>query len=69
MDGGVAVTQVDGLRRLMRFVTQNGFEHHAATVRGHHAAVVSAAVTRYLGWPIYHCGAEPQAQLSDPARR
>ena len=66
MDGGIAVTQVPRLRELMRFVTQNGFEHHVAMVRGQHADVVAEAVTRYLGWPIYHHGAEPEPGLSLP---
>ena len=68
MDGGIAVTRVENLRRLLRFVTQNGFEHHVAMVRGHHAEVVAEAVTRYLGWPIYHHGVEPEPQLSVPVR-
>jgi L-fucose isomerase-like protein len=68
MDGGIAVTRVEGLRRLLRFVTQNGFEHHVAMVRGHHADVVEEAVVRYLGWPIYHHGAEPEPQLFQPNR-
>lgn len=68
MDGGIAVSRVKDLRRLMRFVTQNGFEHHVAMVRGHHADVVNEAVTRYLRWPIYHHGAEPEPQLFHPAR-
>lgn len=68
MDGGIAVTRVQNLRRLMRFVTQNGFEHHVAMVRGHHADVVAEAVTRYLRWPIYHHGAEPEAQLFHPTK-
>ena len=51
-----STTRVQGLRKLLKFVTQNGFEHHVAMVRGHHADVVSEAVTRYLGWPIYHHG-------------
>jgi L-fucose isomerase-like protein len=61
MDGGIAVTHVQNLRKLMRFVTQNGFEHHVAMVRGHHADVVAEAVTRYLKWPMYHHGAEAEA--------
>ena len=68
MDGGIAVTRVIELRKLMRFVTQNGFEHHVAMVRGHHADVVSEAVTRYLRWPIYHHGGESEAQLFHPNR-
>lgn len=68
MDGGIAVTRVAHLRKLLRFVTQNGFEHHVAMVRGHHADVVNEAVTRYLGWPIYHHGGEPEPQLFIPNR-
>lgn len=68
MDGGIAVSRVPELRKLMRFVTQNGFEHHVAMVRGHHADVVNEAVTRYLGWPMYHHGGEVEPQLSLPNR-
>jgi L-fucose isomerase-like protein len=64
MDGGIAVTRVDNLRRLLRFVTQNGFEHHVAMVRGHHADVVDEAVTRYLRLPLYHHGIEPEPILT-----
>lgn len=59
MDGGIAVAAVDDLRRLMAFVTQNGFEHHVSMVRGHHGDALHEAVTRYLRWPTYHHGAEP----------
>jgi L-fucose isomerase-like protein len=68
MDGGIAVTKVKHLRKLMRFVTQNGFEHHVAMVRGHHGDVVDEAVTRYLRWPIYHHGAELEPALTLPGR-
>ncbi len=67
MDGGIAVAKVPRLRELMRFVTQNGFEHHVAMVRGHHAAAVNEAVTRYLGWPIYDHDVPPAPLLT--ARR
>jgi L-fucose isomerase-like protein len=59
MDGGVAVAKVARLRRLLGFVVRNGFEHHVAMVRGHHADAVREAVTRYLDWPIYRHGSEP----------
>jgi L-fucose isomerase-like protein len=68
MDGGIAVTKVPRLRELMRFVTQNGFEHHVAMVRGHHADVVQEAVARYLKWPFYHHDAPPEATLTWPHR-
>ncbi len=63
MDGGIAVTKVKELRKLMRFVAQNGFEHHVAMVRGHHASIIDEAVTRYLNWPMYHHGAESEPRL------
>lgn len=68
MDGGIAVTKVERLRELMRFVTQNGFEHHVAMVRGEHADVVNEAVVRYLGWPIYNHSQTPEPQLFMPNR-
>lgn len=68
MDGGIAVTRVARLRELMRFVTRNGFEHHVAMVRGHHADIVNEAVSRYLGWPSYHHNATPEPQLTWPNR-
>lgn len=68
MDGGIAVSKVARLRDLMRFISQNGFEHHVAMVRGHHADVVREAATRYLGWPLYHHGGTLEPQLIMPAR-
>ncbi len=59
MDGGIAVTHVERLRPLLGFIAQNGFEHHVAMVRGHHAAVVNEAATRYLDWPTYRHAADP----------
>lgn len=58
MDGGIAVTEVPRLRQLLSFIAQNGFEHHVAMVRGHHANVVQEAVGRYLGWQGYQHEAE-----------
>ena len=68
MDGGIAVAHVPHLRKLMKFVSYNGFEHHVAMVRGHVADVLNEAVVRYLGWPIYHHGGEPEPQLFTPHR-
>lgn len=59
MDGGIAVTKVARLRPLLGFIARNGFEHHVAMVRGHHADAVHEAATRYLNWPIYRHQAEP----------
>jgi L-fucose isomerase-like protein len=59
MDGGIAVTKVARLRRLLGFVARNGFEHHVAMVRGLCAEAVAEATGRYLGWPTYHHRVEP----------
>jgi L-fucose isomerase-like protein len=62
MDGGIAVTEVARLRRLLGFVARNGFEHHVAMVRGHHASAVEEAISRYLRWPTYrHEGEGPDS--------
>ena len=53
MDGGIAVCRVDNLRGLLRHITKNGFEHHVAMVRGHHARVIEEAIDTYLGWDLY----------------
>ena len=64
MDGGIAVTRIDQLRPLLGFIARNGFEHHVAMVRGHHAQAVKEAVDRYLKWPIYrHADGFPQGLL------
>ena len=63
MDGGIAVSKVARLRALLGFVARNGFEHHVAMVRGHHADAVHEAVTRYLGWPSHRHEAEPNRNV------
>ena len=65
MDGGIAVTKVARLRPLLGFIARNGFEHHVAMVRGHHAEAVHEAVTRYLQWPTYHHEHDPSRELSE----
>jgi L-fucose isomerase-like protein len=54
MDGAIAVTRVPRLRKLLAHMCREGFEHHVAMVRGHFASAVDEAVSRYLGWELYH---------------
>lgn len=64
MDGGIAVTSVPKLRALLSFISRNGFEHHVAMVRGHHAAIVEEAIGNYLDWPLYrHEPAQPATPI------
>lgn len=53
MDGGIAVCRIPNLRELLRHITQNGFEHHVAMVRGHWRGVIEEAIDTYLGWDLY----------------
>lgn len=54
MDGGIAVCRVPRLRELLGYMCQNGFEHHVAMTRTHCAAVVHEAISKYMGWELYH---------------
>lgn len=53
MDGCIAVTKVDNLQKLMKFICRNGFEHHVAMCRSDVADIVEEAVDNYLGWELY----------------
>ena len=54
MAGGIAVCRVPRLQQLMDHLCSNGYEHHTAMVRGHHARAVNEAVTKYLTWDCFY---------------
>ena len=51
--GGVASCYVPALQKLMRYVCENGFEHHVCFVRGHVAEILAEALGKYMGMHIY----------------
>ena len=53
MDGCIAVTQVDNLQKLMKYMCKNGFEHHVAACRSNVAGILQEAIDNYLGWELY----------------
>jgi L-fucose isomerase-like protein len=53
MDGGIAVTRVDNLQPLLKYLCKNGFEHHVAMVRGNISDILVDAIDDYLGWDLY----------------
>jgi L-fucose isomerase-like protein len=53
MDGGIAVTKINNLQPLMKYLCKNGFEHHVAMARGNVAGIIQEAVESYLGWDLY----------------
>ena len=53
MDGCIAVTKVDNLQQLMKFICKNGFEHHVAMCRTDVVDILSEAISTYLHWDCY----------------
>lgn len=53
MDGCIAVTKVDNLQKLMKYICRNAFEHHVGLVRTDAVEILQDAIENYLGWDIY----------------
>ncbi len=53
MDGCIAVTKVNNLQTLMKYICKNGFEHHVALVRNDVKEILNEAIEDYLGWNLY----------------
>ena len=53
MDGCIAVTKVDNLQTLMKYICKIGFEHHVAMFRGNVKDILQEAIESYLGWNLY----------------
>ena len=51
--GGAGVVEIPGLQKLLRYICENGFEHHVAANFSSVAPAVHEAATRYLGWDMY----------------
>lgn len=52
--GSRAVAHIPGLQKLMRFVCDNGFEHHVAISRSRTASILAEAFETYLNWDVYY---------------
>jgi len=48
------VVEIPGLQKLLRYICENGFEHHVAANFSSVAPAVHEAATRYLGWGMYN---------------
>jgi len=51
--GGAGVVEIPGLQKLLRYICENGFEHHVAANFSSVAPAIHEAATRYLGWQMY----------------
>ncbi len=54
--GGAGVVEIAKMQSLLRYICENGFEHHVAANLSRVAGAVHQAATRYLGWNMYWHG-------------
>ena len=51
--GGYGVSEIPDLQSLLRYICENGFEHHVAMSYSQCAKAVYEAFDKYLGWDVY----------------
>jgi L-fucose isomerase-like protein len=51
--GGAGVVHIPNMQELLRYICQNGFEHHVAASFSTSAAAIHEAATKYLNWPMH----------------
>jgi len=52
--GGYGIVHLPSFQKLLRFICENGFEHHTAVNLSHTAPAVNEAFTKYLDWETYY---------------
>jgi L-fucose isomerase-like protein len=51
--GGAGVVEIPRMQELLRYICENGFEHHVAANFSTTAASVHEAASKYLGWKMH----------------
>ncbi len=51
--GGYGVMEVANMQDLLRFICENGYEHHVSVNPANVAAPLKEAMTKYMGWSVY----------------
>jgi L-fucose isomerase-like protein len=51
--GGAGVVEIPNMQQLLRFICENGFEHHVAANFATVASPIQEAASKYLGWPTH----------------
>jgi L-fucose isomerase-like protein len=52
--GGYGVVEIPRLQVLLQHICDNGYEHHVAASLSQVADAIDEALSRYLGWDVYH---------------
>jgi L-fucose isomerase-like protein len=64
--GGAGVVRIPAMQKLLRYICENGFEHHVAANFSTVAYAVYEASTRYLGWDVHFHLEDGQAKAPAP---
>jgi L-fucose isomerase-like protein len=51
--GGAGVVEIPRMQELLRYICENGFEHHVAANFSSVSGIIHEAAIRYLGWDTY----------------
>ena len=51
--GGYGVLEIPDMQGLLRYICENGFEHHVAMSHSRIAPAIFEAMDNYLGWDVY----------------
>jgi len=51
--GGAGVVEIPEMQKLLRYICENGYEHHVAANFSNVAAALHEAANNYLGWKTY----------------
>jgi len=51
--GGAGVVEIPHMQKLLRYICENGFEHHVAANFASVASSVYEAAENYLGWTMH----------------
>jgi L-fucose isomerase-like protein len=52
--GGYGVIEIPRFQELLHYICENGFEHHVAANLSQCAGAVNEALSKYMGWDVYH---------------
>jgi L-fucose isomerase-like protein len=52
--GGFGVVKIDNMQGLLKYICENGFEHHVAFNLSEVASAIEESFRNYLGWSVYH---------------
>jgi L-fucose isomerase-like protein len=52
--GGYGVVRIPDFQGLLRYICENGLEHHAAINLSQTASAVNEALSKYMGWEVYY---------------